>query len=358
VKFLRRASLAALALFAIAIGTVVSTAAAPTVAPAAAADKPLIALTFDDGPSAERTNFVLDVLKQKGVHATFFLLGSHAQQFPDLVSRIKAEGHVIGNHSWDHADFTTLSQADQKSQIDRTNTAIQAITGQTPQLMRFPYGNSTSYGLSYLKTIGMYGGVLWHWDSSNAGDYECPGAAGVQRYVLSEAVDGAIILLHDATDVLSCPSSQWNYLASTIDALRSRGFDFGVVAPSATANPINQGSPAVVVASPVASDPGTVVKSSSTTTIAADRTTVRPGRTVNLSGRVRIGGVNAAGKTVTVDWQAGGTTTWTPIRTVTTNSTGSYSFGTPVQNTGTFRATYAGDATSIPSSATVRVSVR
>jgi peptidoglycan/xylan/chitin deacetylase (PgdA/CDA1 family) len=217
-------------------------------AAARAADGPLIGLTFDDGPSPQRTAFVLDVLKQKGVKATFFLEGSHAQQYPDLVRRIKAEGHVIGNHSWDHPNFPDLSQAQQKQQIDSTNDAIKAVTGTAPGLMRFPFGNSTPYAAGYLPALGMSGGVLWHWDVGNPGDFECPGAAGVQNYVMAEAAPGAIILLHDAEDVLSCPASQWTYLASTIDALRAEGYEFGVVAPSGTANPVNQGSPAVVVA--------------------------------------------------------------------------------------------------------------
>ncbi|MET1021616.1 MAG: polysaccharide deacetylase family protein [Arthrobacter sp.] len=222
-------------------------AGGPTVA-AQAADKPLIGLTFDDGPSPQRTAFVLNVLKQKGVKATFFLLGSHAQQYPDLVRRMKAEGHVIGNHSWNHPDFPGIGQAQQKQQIDRTNSAIKAVTGEAPKLMRFPFGDSTPYSAKYLKTIGMTGGILWRWNIDNPGDFECPGAAGVQKYVMAEAAPGAIILLHDAEDVLSCPASQWNYLASTIDALRAKGYEFGVVAPSATANPVNEGSPGVVVA--------------------------------------------------------------------------------------------------------------
>jgi peptidoglycan-N-acetylglucosamine deacetylase len=216
-------------------------------ASAQAADKPLIGLTFDDGPSPQRTAFVLDVLKQKGVKATFFLQGSHAQQYPDLVRRIKAEGHVIGNHSWDHANFPELSQTRQKQQIDRTNEAIRAITGTAPKLMRFPFGNSTSYAVNYLKSIGMTGGILWRWHINNPGDFECPGAAGVQKFVMDEAAPGAIILLHDAEDVLNCRSSQWTYLATTIDALRAKGYEFGVVAPSTTSNPLNEGSPAVVV---------------------------------------------------------------------------------------------------------------
>lgn len=224
-------------------------------AAAQAADKPLIGLTFDDGPSPQRTAFVLDVLKQKGVKATFFLQGSNAKRYPDLVRRIKAEGHVIGNHSWDHPNFPDINQTRQKQQIDRTNDAIKAVTGEAPKLMRFPFGNSTPYAAGYLKTIGMSGGVLWHWDVANPGDFECPGAAGVQKYVMAEAAPGAIILLHDAEDVLSCPSAQWTYLATTIDALRAEGYEFGVVAPSATANPVNQGSPAVVVASGGAQPP-------------------------------------------------------------------------------------------------------
>ncbi|MDQ0767555.1 peptidoglycan/xylan/chitin deacetylase (PgdA/CDA1 family) [Pseudarthrobacter defluvii] len=217
-------------------------------ASAQAADKPLIGLTFDDGPSAERTAFVLDVLKEKNVKATFFLQGSHVQQYPDLVRRIKAEGHVIGNHSWDHANFPDLTQANQKQEVDRTNTAIKAITGTTPTLMRFPFGNSTSYALNYLRNIGMSGGIQWHWEVGEPGDYECPGAAGVQKYVLDEVAPGAIILLHDGNDVLSCPASQWNYLSSTIDAIRAEGYEFGVVAPSSKPSALNEGSYGVVVA--------------------------------------------------------------------------------------------------------------
>jgi len=234
----------ALAAASLALGLLAGSPAAS----AHAADEPLIGLTFDDGPSPQRTAFVLDVLKQKGVKATFFIQGSHAQQYPDLVRRIKAEGHVIGNHSWDHANFPDLTQANQKQEIDSTNATLKAITGTTPRLMRFPFGNSSPYSMNYLKTIGMSGGIQWHWEVGEPGDYECPGAAGVQKYVLDEAAPGAIILLHDGNDVLSCPASQWTYLAKTIDALRAEGYEFGVVAPSTTANPLNEGSYGTVVA--------------------------------------------------------------------------------------------------------------
>jgi peptidoglycan-N-acetylglucosamine deacetylase len=214
---------------------------------AQAADEPLIGLTFDDGPSPQRTAFVLDVLEQKDVKATFFLQGSNVKKYPDLVRRIRAEGHVIGNHGWDHPNFPNLNQTRQRQQIDRTNEAIKAVTGTAPQLMRFPFGNSTSYAENYLGSIGMTGGILWRWHINNPGDFECPGADGVQKFVMDEAAPGAIILLHDVSDALNCDSSQWTYLASTIDELRDQGYEFGVVAPSATRDPLNQGSPAVVV---------------------------------------------------------------------------------------------------------------
>ncbi|VXC43252.1 polysaccharide deacetylase family protein [Arthrobacter sp. 8AJ] len=216
-------------------------------ASAHAADKPLIGLTFDDGPSAERTAFVLDVLKEKNVKATFFIQGSHAQQYPDLVRRIRDEGHVIGNHSWDHANFPELSQANQKQEVDRTNATLKTITGTTPVLMRFPFGNSTPYALKYIRSLGMSGGIQWHWEVGEPGDFECPGAAGVQKYVLDEVAPGAIILLHDGNDVLSCPASQWDYLSRTIDAIRAKGYEFGVVAPSNKPSALNEGSYGVVV---------------------------------------------------------------------------------------------------------------
>jgi len=231
----------ALAAASLALGLLTGTPAAN------AADKPLIGLTFDDGPSPERTAFVLDTLKAKGVKATFFLQGSHVQQYPDLVRRIKDEGHTIGNHSYNHANFPDLAQANQKQEVDSTNAAIKAVTGTTPTLMRFPFGNSTPYSMNYIRSIGMSGGIQWHWEVGEPGDYECPGAAGVQKYVLDEVAPGAIILLHDGNDVLSCPASQWDYLASTIDAIRAKGYDFGVVAPSATPSTLNEGSYGVVV---------------------------------------------------------------------------------------------------------------
>jgi peptidoglycan/xylan/chitin deacetylase (PgdA/CDA1 family) len=221
--------------------------AAVPVAQPRQAHGPLIALTFDDGPSTQRTGYVLEVLKQKGVTATFFLQGDHAERNPDLVRRVRDEGHVIGNHSWSHPTFTEITPEQAREEITRTEEVLTEITGTAPTLFRYPHGESTAAAEAVLKEEKLSSGVLWHWDSNHAGDFECPGAAGVKDYILAEAVDQAAILLHDAGETVDCPIDQWEYLPQAIDALRARGFDFGVVEAADKPSVVNQGSPIRVV---------------------------------------------------------------------------------------------------------------
>lgn len=197
-----------------------------------------VALTFDDGPSS-MTPYVLTVLAALGVRATFFVQGEHAARRPDLVRRIAWGGHVIGNHGWSHTSFEELNEAEARSEIERTNAAVRAATGRTPTLFRYPYGTSTATGDAILSDLGMRGGVLWHWTVPLPGDFECPGADGVTQYVLQNAVDDAIILLHDGNEVTDCSPFQPTYLSRVILTLRARGFRFGVVAPAAGPNPVN-----------------------------------------------------------------------------------------------------------------------
>lgn len=204
----------------------------------AAGSMGLVGLTFDDGPS-EITPQILDVLRQKNVRATFFLQGDHIAAHPDLVRRIHDEGHVIGNHGWSHRTFDTLTDAEALSEITRTNEAIRKITGLTPQLFRFPKGVESDGGNKAIRSLGMWGGVLWHWETG-AGDYTCPGATGVERYVNDNATDQALLLLHDGNEVAHCPQNQPKYLPRAIDSLRSRGFEFGVAASAGGPSWVNQ----------------------------------------------------------------------------------------------------------------------
>src|SRR5690242_14619137 len=96
-------------------------------------DGQYIAMTFDDGPSAENTPRLLDILKQRGIKATFFLIGQNAAEYPDLVKRILAEGHEIGNHSWTHPQLSKLGDERVTQEIVRTQDAIQQVSGYTPK---------------------------------------------------------------------------------------------------------------------------------------------------------------------------------------------------------------------------------
>ncbi|GAA4925930.1 peptidoglycan/xylan/chitin deacetylase (PgdA/CDA1 family) [Actinomycetospora succinea] len=208
---------------------------------------PRVALTFDDGPSRQLTPYILDVLAAKRVRATFFLQGNHSADNPELVRRVQAEGHVVANHGWQHAWFPDLTPEEAEVEIQRTNQLLTDQTGVRPTLFRYPFGQPSPDGDAALARLRISGGVHWKWTSNEPGDFQCPGADAVARYVVTEAADQAMILLHDAGDVVTCAPDQLEYLPRAIDELRARGFTFGVVAPSPVRSAVNQGSPAAVV---------------------------------------------------------------------------------------------------------------
>lgn len=101
-----------------------------------------IALTFDAGPG-EDTPHLLDILKEKKVHATFFLLGkNHVLKHPDTVRRLQAEGHEVANHTWSHEILTDRKPAEIRAELAKTQDAIAKITGRKPRLMRPPQGRT------------------------------------------------------------------------------------------------------------------------------------------------------------------------------------------------------------------------
>lgn len=154
------------------------------------ADKKLVALTFDDGPNPETTSQLLDILKEEQVHATFFVLGSRAQYYPELVRRAKDEGHQIGTHTYGHKLLTKLTDEERRSEIDRANEAIEAATGAPPTALRPPYG---SYN-DAVKADANMPVVMWSVDPE---DWKYRDADTVCENILSAVEDGDIVLLHD-----------------------------------------------------------------------------------------------------------------------------------------------------------------
>ncbi|WP_329560624.1 polysaccharide deacetylase family protein [Kitasatospora sp. NBC_01266] len=156
----------------------------------------VMALTFDDGPSPQYTPQVLDILRDHGVHATFFVCGDNIARYPDVVRRIVAEGHVLGNHSWSHPHLGDLSAADVRDQIQRTQDAVTQTSGHTPVLFRAPYGDFTDTALAVCADLALRP-ISWSVDPT---DWANPGADTITARVLAGAATGAIVLDHDGTE--------------------------------------------------------------------------------------------------------------------------------------------------------------
>lgn len=147
-----------------------------------------VALTFDDGPSVY-TGTLLDALKQYNVSATFFVLGRSAKIQPDTIARIVAEGHELGNHTWDHKDLRTLSGADIDRQLQQTDDLVMSIVGIKPQFLRPPYGAYNDDVLTHVhRPI-----ILWSVDPE---DWKQPPATELIKRMTAPQ-PGAIILAHD-----------------------------------------------------------------------------------------------------------------------------------------------------------------
>ena len=145
-----------------------------------------VALTFDDGPNEDCTEKLLDGLKERNVRATFFLMGQNIEGNEEIVKRMKAEGHLIGNHSYSHVQLTKAGSDAVCQAVDRTSRMIEEITGERPQYMRPPYGD---WNEELECRVGMTT-VLWSVDSL---DWKLRNTNRVVKRVLKDVEDGDII---------------------------------------------------------------------------------------------------------------------------------------------------------------------
>lgn len=180
-----------------------------------------IAITIDDGPHPASCSAILDVLKQKGVHATFFTVGVRIKQRPDLVWRMVNEGNEVGNHTQDHLRLTTLRPDQMAKELEFCETNFNKATGRKFYLMRPPGMNFNDTVIAEVKKLGY---IMVNWTSA-AKDYidlshphELSPDVVADR-VIQEADNGGIILIHDAPDTASA-------LPMIIDKLRAEGYKF------------------------------------------------------------------------------------------------------------------------------------
>ena len=209
------------------ISPVESAAAAP--APAAKppitfsqchVDGPYIAMTYDDGPHATNTPRLLDMLKQRNIKATFFVVGQCVVDYPAIMKRIIAEGHEVASHSWSHPLLSKMGEGAVTEQLQKTHDAILETTGVAPKIMRPPYGGFTANQRAWANGKWGYKIILWDVDPL---DWKVRNAEHVKSEILRHAVAGSIILSHDIhkTTVDAMPD--------TLDGLTGRGFKFVTV---------------------------------------------------------------------------------------------------------------------------------
>ncbi len=180
-----------------------------------AQDEKLVAITFDDGPGLY-TSDLIDRLNERDVKATFFIVGSNAEYYPDVIKKAAESGHQIGNHSYDHSLLTKLSADEIQNEIDSTNRLLKQADGNDTHYLRPPYGEYNSDVASAANSPMVY----WSVDTE---DWKTLDSQAVYDSIMNNVYDGAIILCHDIYDT-SCDGA-----IMAIDALKADGWTFVTV---------------------------------------------------------------------------------------------------------------------------------
>lgn len=160
---------------------------------------PKVALTFDDGYSSPSGSFnkILDVLKAHNVHVTFFLLGDWIEDHPTEMRRIIADGHEVGNHSYNHPLFTRLSEEQIRNEVLSTETLIKQFGVDPKPNFRYPYGGHNAYTDAIITSLGYH---YWPWTASTGDTGPNDSVTGVRNGALANLHDGDIILAHVSSD--------------------------------------------------------------------------------------------------------------------------------------------------------------
>ena len=176
----------------------------------------MVALTFDDGPHAKYTEKLLDGLKERGIKATFFLIGESIEGKEELVKRMSEEGHLIGNHTYYHTQLTKVSTEEACTEIWKTNTIIYEVTGKMPEYIRPPFGEWNEELACAVEMLP----VLWVIDPL---DWKYQNKDRIVKHVVNNVKDGDIILLHDVY------GTSVEAALEIVDKLKEKGYIFVTV---------------------------------------------------------------------------------------------------------------------------------
>ena len=177
---------------------------------------PRVALTFDDGPHRIYTKSLLDGLRERGVKATFFVVGENISGNEDLIAQMEKDGHLIGNHTYDHADISKLSDEKNCEELQKTSDLVKQITGHGTAYVRPPFGNWKDSMDCQVSMIA----VKWTIDTL---DWQSRNAAEIVNKVMQQISDHDMILMHDyyATSV--------DAALQIVDKLKEEGYEFVTV---------------------------------------------------------------------------------------------------------------------------------
>lgn len=184
-----------------------------------------IALTFDDGPDPQYTPQLLDLLKRYKIKATFFVLGSKAEKYPEIVVRMHEEGHLVGVHNYLHWANALMTPKRVRSQLNHSVNLIESIIGERPVYYRPPWGIINIFDFLLMKHFRM---ILW---SNIVGDWRSHvGKRKIKQRLLSKLRDGSIIVLHDSGQTLGAnkdaPMHMLEALQEFISESLSKGYFF------------------------------------------------------------------------------------------------------------------------------------
>lgn len=153
----------------------------------------VIALTIDDGPSPVYTPQVLNILEQYGITAAFSMVGENVSYYPSLAREVADAGHMIVNHTWNHANLTSMKRSQLPREVDRATDAIESATGKRPGMFRAPYGAWSPTLLAYLANQKITP-LDWSVDPE---DWARPGVSKIVKTIMGSTKTGSIILEHD-----------------------------------------------------------------------------------------------------------------------------------------------------------------
>jgi peptidoglycan/xylan/chitin deacetylase (PgdA/CDA1 family) len=190
-------------------------------------DAKVISITFDDGPNPSATPAILDVLKRERVSATFFVLGRHAERWPELVKRTADEGHQLANHGYWHRKLHRRTPAYVRDDLTRGTEQIERASGVRPRHFRAPHGFRSPWVTPIAASLGQrtVGWSLGVWDSAR------PGVDQIAQRALAGLDAGSILLLHDGDgyDAQGDRMQTAAALPMIIRGLRERGLDFATL---------------------------------------------------------------------------------------------------------------------------------